>query len=483
MNKQNEVRPFGWRDKIGYMFGDFGNDFTFIFASLFLMVFYTKVLGIPAEWVGVLFVVARLVDAFTDITMGRIIDKMKPGKGGRFKPWIRWASGPVALASFLMYQSGLAGASMTVKVVYMYATYILWGSICYTAVNIPYGSMASVISEDAEDRAALSTFRSIGAALASLVIGVVAPLLVYSTDANGNQIVEGGRMTLIAGIFSIASIVCYWICYMLTTERVHVGSEKVNGNASGNVQQAAKGNVHEKTGIAETLRRLGTDRALLGIILAAILLLLASLLTQSINQYVFIDYFRDKTGLSVMTAIGIVPSLLIAPFVLPITRTFGKKEASAVGCFIAGASSILLYFMHVESMWLFIIISTLGYIGFGFFNLVIWSFITDVIDDQEVKTGKREDGTIYAIYSFARKVGQAAAGGLGGFALAMTGFDESVQVQTEEVVDGIYNVATLYPGILYFAVGLTLMFVYPLSKKRVNENAAVLKAKREKVKG
>ena len=114
MNTQKEVRPFGLRDKIGYMFGDFGNDFTFVVASLFLMVFYTQVLGISAELVGVLFVIARLIDAFTDITMGRIVDKMKPGKGGRFKPWIRWASGPVALASFLMYQSGLANASMTV---------------------------------------------------------------------------------------------------------------------------------------------------------------------------------------------------------------------------------------------------------------------------------------------------------------------------------------------------------------------------------
>ena len=294
MNTQNKVRPFGWRDKVGYMFGDFGNDFTFVFASLFLMVFYTKVLGIPAEWVGILFVVARLVDAFTDITMGRIIDKMRPGKAGRFKPWIRWASGPVALASFLMYQSGLADASMTVKVVYMYA----------------------------EDRAVLSTFRSIGAALASLVIGVVAPLLVYSTDANGNQIVEGGRMTLIAGVFSVASIICYWICYVLTTERVHVGEMSDGEETFSEVDK----NVHKKMGITQTLGRLVRDRALLGIILAAILLLLASLLTQSINQYVFIDYFRDKTGLSVMTAIGIVPSLLIAPFVLPITRTFGKKE-------------------------------------------------------------------------------------------------------------------------------------------------------------
>lgn len=462
MNTEKEARPFGWRDKIGYMFGDFGNDFTFIFASLFLMVFYTKVLGIRAELVGLLFVVARLVDAVTDITMGRIVDRVKPGRDGRFKPWIRRMCGPVAFASFLMYQSGLANASMTVKVVYMFATYILWGSICYTAINIPYGSMASVISEDGEDRASLSTFRSIGAALASLVIGVVAPLLVYTTDANGNQIVEGGRMTMIAGIFSLGAIICYLICYFLTTERV----------------QIAPGEAGERVGILGTLKRLVSDRALLGIILAAILLLLASLLTQSINQYVFLDYFKDKTGISAMSAIGIIPSLILAPFVLPITRKFGKKEASAVGCLIAGAASILLYFLHVKSMWVFIAISTLGYVGFGFFNLVIWSFITDVIDDQEVKTGKREDGTIYAIYSFARKFGQAVAGGIGGFALARTGYDETVQVQAKAVADGIYNVATLYPGLLYLGVGLVLIFIYPLGKNRVRENAAALKKKR-----
>lgn len=464
MSRRQEIRPFGWRDKIGYMFGDFGNDFTFIFASLFLMIFYTKVLGIKAELVGVLFVVARVIDAFTDVTMGRIVDKMKPGKTGRFKPWIRWGSGPVALASFLMYQSGLASAPMSLKIIYMYVTYILWGSICYTAINIPYGSMASVISDDVEERAALSTFRSIGAALASLVIGVVAPLLVYSTDAYGNQIVEGGRITLVAGAFSIAAIVCYWICQALTTERV-----QIEAHVSG-----------ERVRVGETLKRLISDRALLGIILAAILLLLASFLTQTMNQYVFLDYFKDKTGISIMTVVGVIPTFLLAPFVVAIARTVGKKEASAVGCIAAGIASFILYFLHVENMWVFILISTLGYIGFGFFNLVIWSIITDVIDNQEVKTGKREDGTIYAIYSFARKIGQAAAGGLGGFALAMTGFDESVQVQTQAVVDGIYDVATLYPAIIYVSVGLVLIFVYPLGKKQVQENSFILKTKREK---
>ena len=307
MNAEKEFKPFGLADKIGYMFGDFGNDFTFIFASLFLMVFYTKVLGISAGVVGVMFVVVRLLDAVTDVTMGRIVDRMRPGKDGRFRPWIRRMCGPVALASFLMYQSGISDASMTVKIVYMYVTYILWGSIFYTSINIPYGSMASVISDNAEDRATLSTFRSLGATFASLVIGVLAPLLVYTKDVNGNQIVEGSRMTFVAGVFSLGAILCYVLCYMLTTERVQISPQK--GDA--------------KSGIGSTLKRLATNRALLGIILASILLLLASLLTQAINQYVFLDYFNNNAGISVMSAVGIIPALFMAPFVLPITRGVG----------------------------------------------------------------------------------------------------------------------------------------------------------------
>lgn len=110
---------------------------------------------------------------------------------------------------------------------------------------------------------------------------------------------------------------------------------------------------------------------------------------------------------------------------------------------------------------------------------IIWAFITDVIDDQEVKTNKREDGTIYAVYSFARKLGQAFAGGLGGLALNMIGYDSSIQVQTRAVADGIYNIATLIPGVLYIGVALCLIFIYPLNKSKVEANVAELKARRE----
>ena len=157
MKPANQARPFGIRDKIGYLFGDFGNDFTFILSSSFLLKFYTDVMGVSAAIVGVIMMIARFVDAFTDVALGRLCDRRAVTEAGKFKPWIRRMSIPVAVASFLIYQSGMARYSMPVKVAYLFLTYILWGSVLYTAVNIPYGSMASAISDDPDDRQSLYT--------------------------------------------------------------------------------------------------------------------------------------------------------------------------------------------------------------------------------------------------------------------------------------------------------------------------------------
>lgn len=206
MSKTREVRPFGARDKFGYLFGDLANDFSFIFASTYVMVFYTKVMGISAAMVGTMFLIARCIDAFTDIGMGRIVDNSKPTKNGRIRPWILRMCGFVALASFMMYQSFLVDASYGAKVAYMFITYILWGSIFYTSINIPYGSMASVISGDPKDRSSLSVFRSVGGTVAGIMIGVVAPMLVYKTDAYGNQVVSATNISIVAGVFMLSAL-------------------------------------------------------------------------------------------------------------------------------------------------------------------------------------------------------------------------------------------------------------------------------------
>lgn len=465
MNENNKVRPFGMRDKIGYMFGDFGNDFTFIFASSFLMVFYTKVLGISGAMVGTLFLLARVVDAFTDITMGRIVDSVKPARDGRFRCWVRRMCGPVAIASFLMYQSAMAGAPMALKVVYMYVTYLLWGSVFYTSINIPYGSMASAITDKPDERTALSTFRTVGATLAGLIIGTVTPLLIYTKDADGNQIVRGGStFTIIAGVFALCAVLCYVICYKLTTERVKVEPEP-----------DAK-----KVTLGQTFAAIFRSRALLGIIGAAIFLLLSQLLIQAMNNYLYTEYFGSAGAISITTILNTVLMLVVvAPLSVPISRRFGKKEASTVGALLAGTVFLLLFFLKVKNVAVYIVLANIGMLGLGFFNTVIWANITDVIDDQEVKTGQREDGTVYAVYSFARKLGQALAGGAGGWALSIIGYDQLAKVQTEAVINGLYTTSTLIPAVCFFIVALFLWFIYPLGKKNVEANVEELKRRRE----
>ena len=456
----NSIPPFGWRDKLGYLLGNVANDFTFTFAGVFLLVFYTKVLGIPSELVGTMFLVARFLDAFTDITMGRLVDMSRGGKGGKFRPWLLRMSAPVAFASFLMYQSSLADATMGVKIAYMFVTYLVWGSVFYTAVNIPYGSMASVISNEADHRAALSTLRSVGSVVAGIAVGVIAPAVIYTSDSAGNQIVRGDTFPKVAAVFSIIAFVCYIACYKLTYERVKPEVKSGDG---------------VKKRFSETARTLVSDRALIGIVIASVCILAAQLLNQAINQYLFIDYFKDKSGIMVMTVAAMLPGLLMAPFAVPLSRRFGKKEIGVFGSFCGAASCFLLFFLQTRSMWLYIVINILGFVGFGIFNLIMWAFITDIIDDRQVRHGTRDDGTVYAVYSFARKVGQALAGGLGGWALSWIGFDSGKQVQTEQVANGIYTLSTLIPAILYLAVGLSLLFLYPLNKRRVEENIRNLK--------
>ncbi len=231
MNNSKGVKPFGFKDKLGYLLGDLGNDFSFLFSSSFLMLFYTKVWGIPASIVGILFLVSRFLDAFTDIGMGTIIDKSTPTKDGKFRPWIKRVALPISLMTFLMFQSGLSGASMTVKIIVMFVTYILWGSFCYTAINIPYGSMASAITDVPEERAVVATWRSMGANIASVIVNSLVPLFIYYSDASGNKLVSGTNFTIIAGIFSLCSFLCYIGCFKLTTERVKF--EKKDNNEKG----------------------------------------------------------------------------------------------------------------------------------------------------------------------------------------------------------------------------------------------------------
>lgn len=457
------VRPFGMRDKIGYLFGDFGNDFTFLLSSMFMMKFYTDVMGISAGLVGILMMLARFLDAFTDVTMGQIVDRSKPTKDGKFRPWIKRMSGPVAISSFLIYQSGFAKAAMGLRIFWMFFTYLLWGSVFYTSINIPYGSMASAISAEPKDRASLSVFRSVGASLAGLVIGVLTPLFAYDT-VRGATVLSGRKMTGIAGLFSVAAVVCYWLCFALVRERVEVPQNTT------------------KFQPVEMIRNIVSNRALLGIIAAAIMLLVGQLGMSGMQPYVFPIYYNSGVGQSLASFTGTGATLLIcAPFAVKLAGILGKKELSVISCLFGAGVWVVCFLVRPKNVMDFIIFYTLAMVGLGFFNTVIWAMITDVIDDAEVRNGVREDGTIYSVYSFARKLGQALASGMIGVVLTMIGYSGAVAENPAAyplVLKRIFRWACLIPAVGLVLVAVVLVWVYPLDKARVERNVEELRRRR-----
>ena len=471
-NRPTPHRKFGMRDNLGYLFGDSGNDFTFILSTTILMKFYTDVMGVSAGVVGTLMMLARFVDAVTDVTMGRICDASKRTKAGKFKPWLLRMCVPVALSSFLMYAPGLDANiahnwSYGVRTGWLIVTYLLWGSFCYTGINIPYGSMASAISPNAGDRASLSTFRTLGGTLAGIFIGVGLPLFAYKTirlENGGTQdVLSGQNVAIAAGVFSILAILCYLLCYKMCTERVV--SDKI----------AEKG-----PSVGQMLGSALRNRALISIIVASVFMLLAQLTMQNMMSYVYPDYYNAAYLQSVGSLTMVLGMGTAAAIAKPVTTRYGKAEVSSL-CSVAGAIVCLAIWIIRPNVYVYMAMTSLFWLFLGVFSMVNWALITDVIDYSELKNGIREDGSVYAMYSFARKLGQALASGLSGWLLTAIAYNENALAegvaQTDAVKNGIFTISTLVPAIGFILLAAVLWFWYPLHKKQVDANIMALKKK------
>ncbi len=457
--KEAISRPFGMRDKLGYFIGNIGNDLTFALAASYFMVFYSDVMGVSPALIGTLFGVARLVDAFTDLGMGAIVDNSPNTKEGKFRPWLKRVALPVGIASMLMYNIFIMDWPMTAKIVYMFVSYILWGSIAYTAINIPYGSLASVISNDAGERAQLSTFRSLGSIVTGILIGIIVPNVIY-TQGGDVLPVNFFILSIVMGALAAGA---YLACYFMVEERVELPAKT------------------EKFSFKEFFKELGIlmkDKGFLGLMLSTMFILLGLISVGQLIQYLYMDYFQDTTYLPIATISMTLGGLVAAPFVGKITERFGKKEAGSAALIAGGSVYILAFILRIESPLVFALMILLSSVLQGYYTMAMYAYVTDVIDDYQVKNDERKDGTIYSVYSFIRKVGQALAGVIAGSSLTWIGYQasqgaESI-VQAPEVQEGIYSLATLIPGLSILAAGLTLLFLYPLNKERVEKNNEML---------
>jgi glycoside/pentoside/hexuronide:cation symporter, GPH family len=449
------VRPFGMKDKLGYLFGDFGNDFFFILAASFLMVFYTDIFHINPAHVGLLFTVARLWDAFADVTWGRFIDTRKATAQGKFRPWILRMSFPLVIMGILMFVK-IPGMSEGFYLAYAYVTYIVWGTL-YSTVNIPYGSMASVITGDPVERTALSSWRTLGGQMAGLIINVVGPIILFV-----NNKPDANRFILAALIFGGLALACYFACYKLSVERIVMDESN-----------------KEKVNFGQTMKGLTKNKPLMVFLVAALVFMIVFMLIGTVNVYLFKDFFTNAKALSIVGLLQAVAVFVAMPFIQPLVKRFGKKEVASGGLLVAALVYGVLYFLPNLTATQFIGVLTVAMFGYGVFNLVVWAFVTDVIDYHEYLTGLREDGTVYSIYSMARKIGQAVAGGVGGAAIAAVGYHAGAETQSAETLQGIHTLATLVPALTLGVVFLMIVFLYPLNKKRTAQLAMDLAARRK----
>lgn len=459
-------RPFGLRDRAGYMFGDVGNNLQFYLQASFFLVFCTDVMGIKAGHVGTLLLVARIIDAFTDIAVGRLADRLPAGKAGRFRPWILRGMVPLAIATTLLFSPFLQGADYTARVTWMVITYLLWGAVCYTLVNIPYGSMVSVISSRPEERASLSVARALGGYVGLLTLAGLLPLLVY-VQVDGRSELSGTRMMIAAGTCGLLAICCYLLCCYGVEERVRT-VPRPRG---------------EQMGAGPLLAALVTNRALTGIVVVTLCMLVSGSMLASMLPYIYGTYFGDGRLQSMGNIVGLLPVLAFLPVAAWLAAKLGKKELGLIGLSLATASALALFVVRTDSPLVFTAGYALIMLGCAGLDALVWAVISDVIDLQELRTGERPDATVYAIHSWARKVGQALAGGLSGWALGWIGYEAAAGreggAQDPGVLESLYSLTTLGPALLLGTAVLVLALWFPLSKRRVLENSAQLVVRRD----
>ncbi len=442
MGATHNARAFGVRDKLGYMLGELGNNFTFILCSGYLLKFSTDVMGIRAATIGVLIMAVRILDAFTDIWMGWAVDRFHPRGGGKFRPWIKWMCVPVSLCCFLLFQAELAAAPYAVKVVWIVFMYVMWGSVFYTAVNIPYGSMASALSGERRHRAQVSVWRSAGSAVASLLVGAWIPLFAYVHE-EGHPVLSGSRMMILAGVFGALAVVSYLCCYYFVRERVRIPRSRAD--------------IH----LGKKLLGVLTDRSAVGIFLAVVFFLAAMLGMQGMASYVFPIRYHNVGFYTVASLAGSAGALLIcSPFAAALAGRFGKRNVSAAFCLAASLAFFLCLLIRPSRVWGYGAVYALAYVCAGFFHSLVWAMIIDVTDRIERASASREDGLVYAVYSFCRKLGQALAPGLLGIFLGIAGYSRET-AHTVQMGERLFRLGCLVPALGFLGVTIVLACVYP----------------------
>lgn len=436
------------RQKIAYGFGDFGNGFMFDLGQAYLTKFWIDGVGIGAGVVGGIFAFTKIFDAFMDPIAGSVVDNRKKiGKRGKFRPVMMVSAvilGFLTVLTFMMPD----GLSMTQKIIYAYAAYMIWGLI-YSFTNDPYGSLASVMSRNVQDRSFMATTRQIGSVGAQFIAGVAfIPLTV---------LIGGSDQRLgyfwAAAIFAAFGVAMFGICYLGTKENVHVHR---NQNA-------------QKEGFKDYFKVIFKNGPLGALILMTIFTI-SAMNTNNQMMVFYAEYNLGNIGLQPIINAIMMGCSILGVFMIPtLTKHFGQKRTAMVS-FIVGAVANLLNFVLPDHIVTFIILVTIGYTALAIPNGITWAMVSNAIDYGEWRSGIRKEGITYAAFNFSRKIAQSIAALVSAGILALTGYVANAH-QSAGALQGIKAAMTLYPGICLVMAAVIIGFLYKLDDHRFKEIA------------
>ncbi|WP_182111266.1 MULTISPECIES: glucuronide transporter [unclassified Actinotalea] len=433
---------------VGYASGDAANNLAFSMSSMFLLLYYTDVVGISAAAAGTLFLVVRAWDAFADIFAGRLVDRTMT-RWGKFRPFFLFGSLPLLLLSVATFTvpGGLGG---TGTLVYAYVTYALLG-LAYSLVNIPYGSLASAMTQVPEERAKLASFRMVGTAATMILLAfVVAPQITRSDDLQQS-------LTLTTLLFVVVGLGLYGLLFRTSRENV--------------VRDVARVSLRQSLG---TLRG---NRPLLMLCLSALCFLTGMFTLQTVQAYYARDVLGDANLFIVLTVVSTLAMFAVAPVIPRLVRGVGKKAAYVGAGALAVVAATGVALTPPTMSWLAIVFFGLYGIGLAAVNMLMFALEADTVEYGEWRSGVRTEGTTYAVFSFTRKLGQAVGGAAAAYGLGLVGYVAEAEQQTQATTDGIRYIAGFVPAV-FIAVGVLIMLAYPLTEKVFRSMVGEVEARR-----
>lgn len=450
-----ETRKFSMLDKIGYTLGDLGCCCTEQFRAMYLAVFYTLVLKVNPVHVGILMLITKIWDAINDPIIGALVDSRENKGKGKFIPWIKAFAFPTSLLCILGFVN-VSNMAYGARLIYMFVSYVVY-EIFYTCVSVPFGSLSAVMTDDVNQRTDLSRYRSLGGTIFMTVIVIAGPLFLYKD----NQPVAENFL-IMAAVCSVIGLLCLVATSAWCKERVILAPQKA-----------------EKINYIEVVKEMAKNRALLGCMLASFVGIVGAGMVNGLNTYLFKDFFGDVSVQAISGMLMVVWSIISFVGIKPVAKKFGKKEWIVYSSLFSVIIYAILFFFPIHDAMTFIIVNGICYLGVCGFQVLIWALVNDSIDYHEFQFGQRNEGTVYAAYSFFRKLANAVSGSVSSFALAIIGYDVNAAVQTEAVTGNIWRAYTAIYVIGYLIAVLLLQFIYPLSKAKTQEMLDELAVRRK----